>query len=153
MSSLISGEINFERTEQTACQELSLAIVRFCVEHGFAVHFKGTPIKNCVALSFQLSDNFLVSHCETFLAPIIYTLEGVPLLKELSDHLDNLKMLMELILSFDSVNAVILRFSFGEVDEWEYEHILTTTTEMKEELLARYLEDDLIPTLKVTIVR
>jgi len=85
--------------------------------------------------------------------PIIYTLNGKPIIDRINNDLDILEGLINTILCYDLVNHIELRFSFVEVDECEYEEYITNINMMRSVILLEYLKSVQMPVIKVIIYK
>ena len=81
MSNFIHGRIVVNNLSQVKNSEFDFSIIEFCARNKFALRFVGIFPKKDVGghINFQISDNFLVNYCESFMEPIIYTIEDTPL--------------------------------------------------------------------------
>ena len=85
--------------------------------------------------------------------PIIYTLNGKPIIGRLSKDLDVLEELINMIFCYDLIDHIELRFSFVEVDEREYKEHITNINMMKSVILSEYLKSAQMPVIKVIIYK
>ena len=154
MSNFIRGRIFLDNSVSIFDAKIDRQMVRYCLDKEIGVHFCGmqaTKQKNEVKLIFQLSDNFLIHYCEQFLAPILYTKDGVPKLMSIVSDLEKLQGLIEKIYEFSNVKRVELDFAYVEVDDCEYDVLHTNLNEMKKEILQKYLNDMQMPVARIII--
>lgn len=150
MSTLVFGNIHCKKDAQIS-QQLQKDLTSYCQKNSIGIHF--FAISEKFELSFQLSDDFQSPTCDAFLAPIIYTQEGQPILKDILQNLNVLYGMLVSIFDFNDVDFVVLRFSYVEVDEWEYEICNTSLLDFTEQALKKYLENYDIPVVKFVIKR
>jgi len=131
------------------------SIEKYCINNGIGVHFERKILETCDinSIKFQLSDDFDICYCERFMEPIIYTLNGKPIIDRINNDLDILEGLINTILCYDLVNHIELRFSFVEVDECEYEEYITNINMMRSVILLEYLKSVQMPVIKVIIYK
>ena len=131
------------------------SIVKYCINNGIGVHFERKNVDKCEfnRIKFQLSDDFDIYYCERFMEPIIYTLNGKPIIGRLSKDLDVLEELINMIFCYDLIDHIELRFSFVEVDEREYKEHITNINMMKSVILSEYLKSAQMPVIKVIIYK
>lgn len=155
MSNFIYGRIVVNSTVNSLKTNIDFEIIEYCAKNGFAVHFIETlPTKNtCKDINFCISDNFFVKYCNDFMQPIIYTLSGEPLTKNINDDISKLHGMIQIILGFEFVNCVELRFSYVEVDEDEYEVCVTSVANMHDLIIKKFLSNMDFPVIKVIIKR
>ena len=154
MSNFILGRIKKIYTDSSD-EEFLFSLMSYCKSNGFAIHFRdNSSFDDSVGdIIFQLADNFEVNYCESFLEPIIYTLEGNPLLEKTLDDLNKLYGLIHHILSCCFVEKVELRFSYIEVDEDEYDSYEINLENMRDLILEKYKSSTTIPVIKLIIVK
>lgn len=153
MSNFVYGRIVCNDLKQIIDSQIDFSITKYCVDHGFAVHFTdGTIINRSVnEITFQLSDNFLMYHCDRFLEPVVYTLDGKPRINSTVEDLKKVQGLVKTILENKYVEMIELRFSCAEVDEFEYDVCKTSCNDMVEAILSKYLSETDFPVIKVMI--
>ena len=155
MSNFLYGTIITVDNENRIDSGLDFSMVRFALQNDFAIRFIDTiPTKDTSKnINFQISDNFFVLYCESFLETIIYTPDGIPLINNFDDDLDKLQGLVREIFNFEFVEKVELRFSFVEVDEVEYEICETCLEDMKDIINEKFLNESHFPVINVIIER
>ena len=156
MSNFLHGRIIIN-DNCSLVSKINSEMVEFSIRNNFALHYIDTlPSKNTVGdINFIISDNFFVKYCECFLEPIIYTLDGVPIVEHLCKDLNKLQELVNIIFKYDFVENVELRFSYVEVNEEDYEVCETNVGEMKNIILEKFLSesDSGFPVLNIVINR
>lgn len=154
MSNFIHGLIINEGSKEKPYSVMKNKLVQCCKDNDFSIHFLEESVeKSEHIISFLLSDSCLINYCENFMAPIIYSIEGEPLLEGLLRDIDKLQKMIINIFSFKCVKMVELKFSFIEVDEDEYEICRTNVNNVKRTILNQYLCNLNMPVIKVLIER
>ena len=155
MSNFINSRIICNYTGDIGSTKIDFALIEYAVKNNFGLHILGLGLtkENKIIIDFRISDNFLVEYCEYFLEPILYSPDGNALIESIGKDLDKLRGLAIKILNFDFVERIELRFSYVEVDEYEYELCETTIEDMKECILEKYLTYTDFPVIKVIIER
>lgn len=153
MSNFIYGNIFCDSLSKDDIVLICSSIKNYCINHDIGVHFEKTMLVtfDINSIRFQLSDDFDVLYCEHFMEPIIYTLNGKPIIDPINKNLDVLEGLIKGILCYDSVNKVELKFSYIEVDECEYKEYETNINMMKSVILLEYLKSVQMPVIKIII--
>lgn len=154
MSNFLYGKILCNCVDKIIPSKIDFLITKYCINNNFAIHFWGDSSKTKDIgenIYFSISDNFTIKYCEDFLKPIIYTLNGEPLLDNFLIDIAKLEGLLNLILSFEFVEKVELRFSYVEVDENEYEVCKIHLKDLKKSMLQKYLMATHFPVVKFII--
>ena len=154
MSNFIHGLIINDGLKEIPYLSIKNKLVQHCKDNDFSINFSEKSVsKDEHIISFLLSDNYLINYCENFMEPITYSIEGEPLLEGLLRDIDKLQKMIMNIFSYECVKMVVLKFSFVEVDEGEYEICRTNVNDVKKTILNKYLRSLNMPVIKVLIER
>ena len=151
MSNFILGNICCKLMSKDDAKSICSSIKAYCENHNIGVHFGNDNAEKCKNITFQLSDNFCMLHCEQFMEPIIFTFDGRPLVESIIRDLDTLEGLIKDIFRYNLVNRIELRFSYVEVEECEYEEYETNICKMKSVIFSKFMENTQVPVIKVII--
>ena len=151
MSNLILGNVCCKSISKDDAKLICSSIKVYCKNHNIGVHFGNNYAEKCENITFRLSDNFYTLYCEQFMAPIIFTFDGRPLVESIARDLDTLEGLMKDIFHHNLVNKIELRFSYVEVEEYEYEEYETNICKMKSVIFSKFMENAQVPVIKVII--
>lgn len=142
MSTLIYGNLCCKNSYNIIDSHIDYSLTNFCINNEFGIHFLDSSLDKKtdeINILFQLTDNFLSCNCENFFEPIIYSLDGRPQIDNLSKDIEKLYGLIETAFSFGFVQRVELKFSFGEVEDFEYEVCNILLQDIRSILLQKYL--------------
>ena len=153
MSNFVYGRVVVNDVTKLINSKIDFSIVNFCISNNFALHFiDSLPTKNTKGdINFQISDNFFVKYCEYFMEPVVYTLDGKPIIENLINDLNKLQGLIQIIFKFEFVEKIELRFSYVEVDEDDYEICKTCIEEMKSLILEKFLSNTNFPVINIVL--
>ena len=154
MSTLIFGNIIYDTYNKEIDTEIKCNMVQYCKDAKCGIHFLDERLfesngKN--HMPFQLSDDFNMETCDLFFEQLIYTTDGKPLTDALLRDIDVLYGLLKVAFEFNVVKQIELRFSFGEVNEEEYDVIHIQLELLNQTLFHKYTNTIGIPIVKLII--
>lgn len=154
MSNFVSTTIVINDTLELLNSKIDFLLLKYCIDNNIAIHFHSSlQERKHGEVVLNISDNFFFNYCDCFLQPIIYTLQGRPLIENLKKDIYVLKGLMNIIMGFNFVEKIEMRLSYIEVDENDYEIYKISIDQLEESLLNIFLVAKGFPVVKVIIQR
>lgn len=154
MSTLFFIDYISKNSNKIEFKEFDTLLKKVAKDNGFGIRFikeYKNDSTDDFRISYQFSDNDSMQTCSDFMASIIYDADCKPFIDDLMSDIRKLYNFITFSLSLNGINAVELRLSDGEVDEYEYKIININISQLYGIIISEYLKAIDIPTIKILI--